>query len=311
MSIAVLQCYRLRLPDVRVGQFGSGRLQPQEEYWRVALAPAVERTLPINGVELAFSEQGTGTPAILLVHGHPFNRTMWAPQIESLHSRHRVIVPDLRGYGQSVIPAGATETRLEQFAADNLALMDALGIHNFVLGGLSMGGQIALEIHRQAGSRIEALLLADTFAGLDTPERRQMRFAIADRLERDGMAGYAREELTKMITPANASCQPHVAAHVMEMMTTAPPAGAAAALRGRARRQDYLPMLRSICVPTLVIVGREDFYTPVPLTQQLMEGIPGAELAVIEGAGHMPNLEQPKAFNAAVFSWLSRLAQQR
>lgn len=271
----------------------------------------MERTVPINGVELAFTEKGTDTPAILLIHGHHFNRTMWAPQIEFLHHRHRIIVPDLRGYGQSTIPAGTTETRLEQFAADSLALMDTLGIRNFVLGGLSMGGQIALEIYRQAAGRIEALLLADTFAGLDTPQRRQLRFTIADRLQQEGMAGYVREELTRMITPSNAARQPGVAAHVKEMMTTTPPAGAAAALRGRAQRQDYLPMLRSIRVPALVIVGREDFYTPVALTQQLMEGIPEAELALIEDAGHMPNLEQPQAFNAAVFSWLSRLAQQR
>lgn len=259
----------------------------------------------INDIKLAFTDEGSGAPAILLIHGHPFNRTMWRPQVEFLRARYRIIAPDLRGYGETASAAGATETRLEQFAADNLALMDSLGIQKFVLGGLSMGGQIVLEMYRQAPERIHALLLADTFAGLDTAERKQLRFTTADRLEREGMATYAHEELTKMITPANAERQPSLAAHVMEMMVTTPPLGASAALRGRAQRRDYLPMLRDISVSTLVVVGRDDLYTPVAVAEQLVEGIRVATLSVIDEAGHMPNLEQPVAFNTVLSSWLN------
>jgi 3-oxoadipate enol-lactonase len=258
----------------------------------------------VNGVDLAYCDAGQGSPAVLLVHGHPFNHTMWQPQIDFLQATHRVIVPDLRGYGKSSLPADCSETRLEAFAADNLALMDSLGISKFALAGLSMGGQIVLEMYRQAPERIEALLLADTFAGLDTPERKQQRFHIADRLEREGMEVYAHEELPKMITPANARQFPQVAAHVMSMMTTTPPSGAAAALRGRAQRRDYLPLLREIRVPTLIVVGREDAYTPVALAEQLHGGISGSQLVVIEEAGHMPNLERPGAFNRALRAWL-------
>jgi pimeloyl-ACP methyl ester carboxylesterase len=185
--------------------------------------------------------------------------------------------------------------------------MDALGVRKFVLGGLSMGGQIVLEMFRQAPDRIEALLLADTFAGLDTAERKQLRFTTADRMEREGMEAYAHEELTKMITPANAEQLPEVAAHVMKMMNTTPPLGAAAALRGRAQRVDYLLMLREIRIPTLIVVGREDVYTPVALVEQLREGITGSKLAVIEGAGHMPNIERADAFNAVLGSWMQGL----
>jgi pimeloyl-ACP methyl ester carboxylesterase len=264
-------------------------------------------SMPVNDIQVAFSDEGSGTPTVLLIHGHPFNRTLWRPQIEFLRTGCRVIVPDLRGYGETAMAVGATETRLEQFAADNLELMNALGIEKFVLGGVSMGGQIVLEMYRQAPNRIQALLLADTFAGLDTPERKQMRFAVADRLEREGMETYACEELTKMITPANAERQPNLAAHVMEMMVTTPPSGAAAALRGRAQRRDYLPMLRDISIPTLAVVGREDVYTPVVLAEQLVAGIAGAELVVIDEAGHLPNLERPATFNDAVWSWMATL----
>src|SRR5258707_5953629 len=148
---------------------------------------ASEQILSINGISLSYCDAGNGSPTVLLIHGHPFDHTMWQPQIEFLKASCRAVVPDLRGYGSSALPAGCRETRLESFAADNLALMDALGIRQFVLGGLSMGGQIVLEMYRQAPERITALLLADTFAGLDSAERKQCRFAAADRVERDGM----------------------------------------------------------------------------------------------------------------------------
>src|SRR5262249_16679349 len=105
---------------------------------------------------------------------------MWKPQVESLRSHYRVVVPDLRGYGRSPLVNGSRETRLEAFAADNLSLMHSLGIGTFVLGGLSMGGQIALEMIRQAPERVEKLMLADTFAGLDSPEVKRLRFTTAD-----------------------------------------------------------------------------------------------------------------------------------
>jgi pimeloyl-ACP methyl ester carboxylesterase len=263
-----------------------------------------EAVFSINGVNIAYDAVGAGR-AVLLIHGHPFNRTMWAPQVDFLKAKRRVVVPDLRGYGRSSLPAATCrETRLETFAADTLAVMDALGIRTCALAGLSMGGQIVLEMYRQAPDHIETLLLADTFAGLDTAERKQLRFTTADRLDRDGMQAYAREELTKMITPANAAQFPDIAAHVMEMMTTTPPGGAAAALRGRAERRDYLPLLRDIRVPTVVVVGREDAYTPVSLAEQLRDNIPGATLEVIDGAGHMPNLERAAAFNEVMDTWL-------
>lgn len=290
------------------GKLALSEVKPQRQQLDLRVWIEMNRSFQIDGIKLDFTDKGDGAPAVLLIHGHPFDKTMWRPQLEFLRSSHRTIVPDLRGYGQSGIAAAATETRLEQFAADGLALMDFLGIHEFVLGGLSMGGQIVLEMYRQAPDRIQALLLADTFAGLDSAERKQWRFTTADRLEREGMEAFAREELAKMITPSNARRLPDLAAHVMRMMVATPPRGAAAALRGRAQRTDYLPLLKKIRVPTLVLVGREDVYTPVALAEELYEQIPGAKLVVIENAGHMPNLEQADAFNEALGSWLKRYA---
>src|SRR5215471_13049730 len=114
------------------------------------------------------------------------------------------------------------------------------------------------------------------------------------------MKNYSQEELPKMITPRHVQTLPEVAKHVLGMMETTPPAGAAAALRGRSERMDYVPLLQHIAVPTLILVGDQDQYTPVADARLMHERIPGSELVVIEDAGHMPNLEQPAAFNAAL-----------
>lgn len=265
--------------------------------------------LPVNGIRLVYREAGVG-PAVLLIHGHPFDHTMWRPQVDALREGYRVITPDLRGYGRSALPDGVRETPLETLAADHLALLDALGIRSFILGGVSLGGQVALEVWRQAPARVTALVLADTFAGVDSAVVQQQRRDAADRIEAEGMAAYARELLPKMIAPQSAYESPAVVAHVMAMMTTTPPRGAAAALRGRARRRDYLPLLKRVRVPTLVLVGSEDAYTPVAQAEALHAAIAGSQLAVIGGVGHLPNLERPDAFNQVLRSFLDA-AQRR
>ncbi|MCX5388254.1 alpha/beta fold hydrolase [Streptomyces sp. NBC_00083] len=251
---------------------------------------------------LPYADEGTGG-ALLLVHGHPFDRTMWAPQIEEFARTHRVIAPDLRGYGDAPVVPGTT--LLADFAEDVLALADALGVERFTLGGLSMGGQIVMECYRLFPERIEGLLLADTFPAAETPEGRSAREATAERLVREGMAGYVDEALDRMVAPY---APESVRAHVRRMMTATHPEGAAAALRGRARRPDYRALLTTVSVPALVVVGRDDTYTPVADAEAMHAAIGGSELAVVEDAAHLPNLEQPAAFNEAVRGLLARVA---
>ncbi|MGW7369318.1 alpha/beta fold hydrolase [Streptomyces sp. NPDC054841] len=240
-------------------------------------------------------------PALVLVHGHPFDRTMWAPQLVSFSATHRVIAPDLRGYGASSVVPGVT--LLSDFATDLAALLDHLGVHRFVLGGLSMGGQIAMECYRLFPERITGLVLADTFPAAETAEGRAQRNAMADRLLAEGMRGYADEVRDKMVAPYNTEAS----ATVHRMMLGAPPEGAAAALRGRAERPDYRELLTEVTVPALVVVGRDDAYTPVADAEAMHAAIPDSTLCVIEGAAHMPNLERPDAFDAALRTYLERL----
>jgi pimeloyl-ACP methyl ester carboxylesterase len=239
---------------------------------------------------------------LVLVHGHPFDHTMWAPQTAAFSAQRQVIAPDLRGYGAS--PATEDLTELSVFARDIEELLDTLGIEECVLGGLSMGGQIVMEYCARFPGRIRGLLLADTFAAPETAQGRRGREEMADRLLREGMKGYADEVLYRMVAPDAA---PEVAAHVHRMMTGTDPRGAAAALRGRARRPDYRPLLPRITVPALVVVGALDTYTPVSDARTLHELLPDAALVVVEGAAHLPNLERPEEFNTALAGFLHRL----
>ncbi|MET0235516.1 MAG: alpha/beta fold hydrolase [Kibdelosporangium sp.] len=241
---------------------------------------------------IGFDDTGSGVP-IVLVHGHPFDRSMWHPQVEHFSRTHRVITPDLRGYGESTVVPGTTT--LDVFAQDIADLLDRLEVPRIVLGGLSMGGQIVMEFARLFPDRLLGMLLADTFPGAETPEGRIVRNETADRLLREGMGPFAEEVLWKMVRPGN----DEAAAHVLRMMKNAPPEGAAAALRGRAERPDYTELLRGISVPTLVAVGRDDEYTPVAEAERMHSLIPGSTLSVIEDAAHMPNLERPVEFDKA------------
>jgi 3-oxoadipate enol-lactonase len=249
-------------------------------------------------MHIGYDDKGTGQP-LVLIHGHPFDRTMWRPQLEHFSRTHRVITPDLRGYGESTVVPGTTT--LEVFAQDIADLLDRLGVDGIVLGGLSMGGQIVMEFHRLFPRRIKALLLADTFPGAETPEGKQARNDMADRILREGMEPYADEVIWKMVAPYNQ----HAAGHVLKMMRNTAPEGAAAALRGRAERPDYVGMLPEISVPTLVVVGKDDEYTPVSEAERMRDLIPGARLEVIDGAAHLPNLERQTEFDQAFQHFLN------
>ncbi|MFJ6085650.1 alpha/beta fold hydrolase [Streptomyces sp. NPDC092369] len=238
---------------------------------------------------------------LVLIHGHPFDHTMWHPQLTAFAATRPVLAADLRGYGASPPSPGITD--FGQFAQDVEALLDESGVETCVLGGLSMGGQIVMDCYRRFPDRVRGLVLADTFPAAETPEGVGARHAMADRLLREGMRGYADEVLEKMVAPY---ADAEVKAHVHRMMTATDPRGAAAALRARAARPDYRDLLTRVTVPTLVVVGADDEYTPVSDAEAMHAALPDATLRVIEGAAHLPNLERPAEFNEVLGKFLAR-----
>jgi pimeloyl-ACP methyl ester carboxylesterase len=248
-----------------------------------------------------YEESGSGMP-VLLIHGHPFDCTMWRPQLAA-GLPARLIAPDLRHFGRTTSPNGPATW--STYAEDLLAFACALDIDRFAVAGLSMGGQIALEMAVLAPERVLGLALCNTFAQLDTPAKHAGRIAQAERFEREGMGGYATEVLPKMFCVHTIATQPLLAQDLVDMMSRCPVRGAAEAARVRTLRRDYLPLLPALSVPSLVVVGEHDAFTPVPDAELMHQALPRSTLLVIEDAGHITNLEQPEVFNRAFASWLA------
>ncbi|HMH15553.1 MAG TPA: alpha/beta hydrolase [Edaphobacter sp.] len=262
----------------------------------------MRNTTQINGVSIAYRDEGSGQP-ILFIHGHPFNQSMWDPQVAALAPKHRVITFDLRGYGASEVPATDTTT-LETMASDINALLDHLNIPKAVIAGLSMGGQIAMAFADLYPQRLSGLILAATFPQADTEEAIKTRRATADRFLQQGSVLPGGEMLPKLIAPASLKRDPDIAVKVFTMIAHTPPAGAAAALRGRALRKDYTQSLTRITAPTLIVAGTEDSYISLETAKQMHQSIPNSHLEIFEGIGHLPNLEATNRFNAIIHSFM-------
>jgi pimeloyl-ACP methyl ester carboxylesterase len=263
----------------------------------------------VNGIRFAYSEGGAGEPVVLLVHGFPFNRSMWDSQIGMLRARGRAVAPDLRGFGASEAGPSGPLT-MEQHADDLAALLDHLGVRSpVVFVGLSMGGYVAFAFWRRYRERVRALVLADTRAAEDTPEGRAGRLAMAAQAEElnspqpaiDGM-------LTRLFAPTLPMGAP-IVQRVRGMMAGTDPSTIANGQRGMAARPDSMDLLGTIDVPTLVLVGETDAITPVQEAELMASKIAGARLEVLPVVGHLSNLEHPDAFNQALGTFLDDLGR--
>jgi pimeloyl-ACP methyl ester carboxylesterase len=253
-------------------------------------------------VELAFDDIGAG-PCVVLIHGHPFDRSLWEPQVEVLASQFRVLAPDLRGFGASPVTPG--RVALREYAQDVEELLARLGIEQAAAIGLSMGGLVVMDLVTTHPERWWALGLVTTTAQPVTAQERAVRLERADLVERDGMQVLVDYMHTGLYGPHAA---PEVRSRVDAMMARAPVAGAAAALRGRAERPDYRPRLRELDIPAFVCTGSEDPWSNETVTAEIVEHLRHPELLVVQGAGHLPNLEAEDVFTPKLMQFLARHA---
>jgi YbgC/YbaW family acyl-CoA thioester hydrolase len=276
------------------------------EYVNASRSPTGDvQRLMVHGVNLAVEVQGEG-PAVLFVHGYPFDRTMWRDQIDGLEG-YRRIAPDLRGMGQSDAPDLGYGMPI--YAADLAALLDALGEEEVILCGLSMGGYIAFEFLRRWRARVRGLILMDTRAEADTPEGRRNRDAAAALAREGGSAAIAETMLPRVLDPKTLAERPQVAERVRAMMANTPVAGvvgALAAMRDRVESESLLPTLAGL--PTLVVAGEADGLTPPDQARTMAQAIPGARLVIIPGAGHLPPIEQPAATTECLRDFLRSIS---
>lgn len=265
----------------------------------------------VRGIEMVYEDAAqagtspTRTSPLVLLHGFPFNRSLWREQVESQSETRRVVAPDLRGHGETSVGGGPAT--MEEMAEDLAALLDGLKVGRAVVGGVSMGGYVALAFMRAHPERVAALVLVDTRAQADTDDARRAREETARRALNEGMEPIADAMLPNLLAPATRERRPDLVARVREMILGMKPEGAAAALRGMAARRDQTDLLETIDVPTLLVVGSDDVISPPAEAEAMSAKIRGARLVKIEDAEHLPNVERPAEFNRALAEFLDGL----
>jgi pimeloyl-ACP methyl ester carboxylesterase len=256
-------------------------------------------TAQLNGIRLYYEVHGRGFP-LVLAHGFAGTAQSWAPQIPALSAHHRLILYDARGHWRSESPKDPRAYSQEIAAADLGALLARLKVKRAIVGGLSMGGVVAMTFYLKYPERVRALILADTGPGFRNPEAREgwnrSRGEVARLLEQDGIRGFADS--------------PHAALDYYtprEIMLQLDPTGLAHTNRGILTFHDssLIDQLPTIAVPTLIIVGANDTDF-VQAAAYMQRKISGSELVVLEAAGHGSNVDQPEAFNHAVLDFLNR-----
>ena len=256
-------------------------------------------------VDLHVRETGAGVPLVLL-HAFPLSSAMWLEQRNDLADTCRVITPDLRGFGGSQL--GFDEPSLDLMADDVAAVLDRLDLPEVVLGGLSMGGYVAMAFLRRHPGRVSALLLADTKAGADPDAAKDNRLRIAAKLTDDDSTQVLIDDvLPALVGDTTRREQPLVLGRVRALVEAAPPAAAAWAQRAMAERPDSLDTLRKTDVPAVVILGDEDALASRDDGAAMVEALPQGRLVVVPGAGHLSAVEAPGAFSTAVRELLGRL----
>jgi pimeloyl-ACP methyl ester carboxylesterase len=252
----------------------------------------------MTALDLHVREAGSGLPVVLL-HAFPLSAAMWLEQRNDLADVCRVITPDLRGFGGSQL--GDDAPSLDHMADDVARLFDVLALDTAVVGGLSMGGYVAMAFARRHGDRLHGLLLADTKASADPPVARDNRHRIADALDEQGTAQVLLDDVLPPLTGATTKRErPLVVGRVRALVEAAPPAAAAWAQRAMAARPDSFETLTTVSVPALVIVGDEDELTPPTEAQAMVDALPDARLVVLPGSGHLTAVESPDEFTKAV-----------
>jgi pimeloyl-ACP methyl ester carboxylesterase len=251
-------------------------------------------TAPVN---LIYWQEGSGTP-LLLLHGFPFDHTIWEQQANDLKSIGRIIMPDLRGHGKSPAPEGAYS--MDVMAQDVIMLLNRIGVYKAIWVGHSMGGYVTLAAWQLAPERFSGIgLIASNYLA-DSPEAQQRRYDLAEKVSKEGAEAAINPKVFKEGIPPDA---PQVQM-INKIIHSTPPAGIIGTLQGMATRPDSTETLKSIRVPALVIGGEHDQLFKPEIPQTMADLIPGAQL-MMPDSGHMPMLEQPDVVTQGLESLVS------
>ena len=228
---------------------------------------------------------------------------MWEPQLTLADQGWRVLAPQFRGFdGGTADPPAAS---VDDYSGDVIDLLDALHIKDAVIGGLSMGGYVALAMFRHAPRYVRGLILADTRSQADTPEATEGRQRMLRLVAEKGPPAVADEMIPKLLGESTRTHRPEIVERVRSLVLANSAESIAGAVRVLMTRPDSTPLLPQIHCPTLIVVGDEDTITPPALSEDMHRGIAGSELVVIAGAGHLSSVEQAYAFNDVLARFLT------
>ncbi len=241
--------------------------------------------------EIAYKSLGSGPPVILL-HPFPAHHELWLPAAQTLLSRYRVILPDLRGHGDSGVGEGPAS--MAKHAADVARILDHAEVGRAAFVGVSIGGYVLFEFWRRYRSRVAALALCNTKAPADTPEAKAGRLqAAADVMER-GTEPFFESMVPKLLGKTTLDTRPDLVEGALRMMRKMSPEDVAQVQRGMAERPDSVPTLKTINVRTLLVTGDEDVLTGPPEAELMHQNIPASQLKIVPRAGHYSPWEQPE-----------------
>jgi pimeloyl-ACP methyl ester carboxylesterase len=240
---------------------------------------------------IVYETLGSGPPLVLL-HPFPANHELWHPAAQALQSRYRLILPDLRGHGDSGVGEGPAT--MAKHAADLVRILDEERISRAMFVGVSIGGYILFEFWRRHRARAAALVFCNTKAGADTAESRAARLqSAADVLER-GTEPFFESMVPKLLGETTRGTRPDLVEGALRMMRKMSPEDVALVQRGMAERPDSVDTLKTVNVPTLIVTGHEDTLTGMPEAELIRRNVAGSEMKVVARAGHYSPWEQPE-----------------
>jgi pimeloyl-ACP methyl ester carboxylesterase len=255
------------------------------------MAPISSQRIKSSDAEIVYWTLGDGPPVVLL-HPFPAHHEFWLPVAEALATRYRVILPDLRGHGESSVGEGPAT--MEKHAADITGVMDDADIGRAPLIGVSIGGYVLFEFWRQQRGRVAALGLCNTKAPADGADARAARLAAANDVLERGTEPFFETMIPRLMGKTTRETRPDLVDGALRMMRKMSPDDVAQVQRGMAERPDSVETLKTINVPTLLVTGDEDILTGVSEAELMRRHIAGSQLRVIPKAGHYSPWEQPE-----------------
>ncbi len=253
----------------------------------------------INGIDFGYDITGQQGQPIVLIHGLGLNRSIWHEVAAKHLANHRVILPDMRGHGESEAPPGPYTMTL--LAEDILRLLDFFGISKAIVCGHSLGGYIALAFADQFPDRLAGLGLIATHSRADSEEKRVSRHQTVEMIRKDGSIVLADSLAPKLSYDQNIIQQSHA------IIAQTPPAGLIGVLPGMAQRPDRTTMLAEVSVPSLVVAGEDDQIVELEIAAEMADRLPDSQLLTITGVGHMPMLEAPDILGGGLLDLIHRV----